>query len=98
MSLVPRMPSLAAGAAAQALTRQHRSAEGALTTTRSLVKKIRILVTYNLIESTSGALNSPVPAVCPVCPSPSAPNPACPSKDSLSAKQTYVLFTNVVVS
>ena len=95
MSRVARMPSLAAGAAARGLTQQHRSAEDALTTTRSLVKKIRILVTYNLIESTSGALNSPV---CPVCPSPSAQNPACPSKDSLSAKQTYVLYTNVVVS
>ena len=95
MSRGPQVPSLAAGAAARGLTRQHRSAEGALTTTRSLVKKIRILVTYNLIESTSGALNSPV---CPVCPSPSAQNPACPSKDSLSAKQTYVLYTNVVVS
>ena len=98
MSGVARMPSLAVGTAARALTHQPMTAEGALTTTRSLVKKIRILVTYNLIESTSGALNSPVPAVCPVCPSPSAQNPACPSKDSLSAKQTYVLYTNVVVS
>ena len=46
VSGVALMPSLAAGAAAQGLTRQHRSAEGALTTTRSLVRRVRD--TYDL--------------------------------------------------
>ena len=37
---VPRMPSLAAGAAARALTHQLMTAEDALTTTQSLVRKL----------------------------------------------------------
>ena len=45
VSRVARMPSLAAGAAARGLTHQPMSAEGALTTTRSLVRKFRRLMT-----------------------------------------------------
>ena len=42
-SPVPLMPSLAAGAAARGLTQPPTSAEGALTTTRSLVRRVRHL-------------------------------------------------------
>ena len=38
-----QMPSLAAGAAAQVLSHHHTTAEGALTTTRSLVRRVRTL-------------------------------------------------------
>ena len=40
VSQVPQMPSLAAGAAAQGLTHQLMTAEDALTTTQSLVRKL----------------------------------------------------------
>ena len=43
VSRVARMPSLAAGAAAQVLSHHHTTAEGALTTTRSLVRRVRTL-------------------------------------------------------
>ena len=49
MSGGPQVPSLAAGAAAQVLTQHHTTAEGALTTTRSLVRRVRTLI-YDFIE------------------------------------------------
>ena len=48
VSGVALMPSLAAGAAARGLTQQHRSAEDALTTTRSLVRRVRRLYVTSL--------------------------------------------------
>ena len=45
VSPVTQMPSLAAVAAAQGLTHQPMTAEGALTTTRSLVRRVRAHIT-----------------------------------------------------